>query len=95
MRLSKERIESLSKTLVNRLTRGQYIQIQIKRDAIAVMDTLKRIITDELVVEDRLNEEVRQILKAYEAQIDKGNLDYRTMFQMTKKQLVKDRGIIL
>ncbi len=95
MRLSKERIESLSKALVDRLTRGQYIQIQIKRDAIAVMDTLKRIITDELVVEDCLNEEVRQILKAYEAQIDKGNLDYRTMFQMTKKQLVKDRGIIL
>lgn len=95
MKLSKERIVSLSKTLVNRLTRDQYIQIQIKRDAIAVMDTLKRIITDELMVEDRLNEEVRQILKVYEAQIDKGNLDYRTMFQMTKKQLVKDRGIIL
>jgi uncharacterized protein len=93
MKLSKERIESLSKALVDRLSRGQYIRVQIERDVI--VNNLKQIITDELIVEDRLNEEVRQILKAYEAEIDKGNLDYRMMFQMTKKQLVKERGVIL
>jgi uncharacterized protein len=93
MKLSKERIESLSRALVHRLTRGLYIQLQIKRDV--MVNDLKQIITEELMVEDRLNEEVRQILKAYEGEISKGNMDYRKMFQMTKKQLVKERGMIL
>ena len=93
MKLRKERIESLSKALVDRLSRGQYIHIQIKRDV--MVNNLKQIITDELMVEDRLNEEVRQILKAYEVEIDRGNLDYHKMFQMTKKQLLKERGVIL
>ena len=93
MRLSKQRIESLSQALVDRLVRGKYIQIQMDRSLL--VGNLEKVITDELMVEDHLNEEVRQILKAYESEINQGDLDYRKMFQMTKKQLVHNRGIIL
>jgi hypothetical protein len=48
-----------------------------------------------LSVEDRLNAEVRQLLKAYEQQIDQGQVDYQKMFQMVKQKLVRERGIIL
>ena len=93
MKLSKGRIESLSRALVDRLTRGQYVYIKI--DSKEMIDILERIVIDELMVESHLNEEVRQILRAHESEIDKGDLDYRKMFQMTKKQLAKERGIIL
>ncbi len=93
MKFSKERIFSLSQTLLDRLIQGQYIKPQMDRKALVAI--LEQIITDELSVEDRLNEEVRQILSAYEAEIDKGNLDYRKLFLITKKQLVKEREIIL
>lgn len=93
MKLSKERIASFSQTLLDRLIQGQYIKPQMDRKVLVAI--LEQIITDELSVEDRLNEEVRQILSAYEAEIDRGNLDYRKMFLITKKQLAKERGIIL
>lgn len=93
MKLSKERIASLSQALVDRLSRERYIQPEVARAELVA--ALEQTITEELMVEDRLNEEVRQILKTYEAEISKGNLDYRKLFQITKKQLVKERGIIL
>jgi hypothetical protein len=56
---------------------------------------LEQAITSELSVEDRVNAEVRQLLKAYEEQIDRGQVDYQKMFQMVKQKLVRERGIIL
>jgi len=51
--------------------------------------------TEELSVEDRLNAEVRQLMKAYEKDIEHGHVDYQKMFTMIKSKLVRDRGIIL
>ena len=47
------------------------------------------------MVEDRLNEEVRQILKKFEPEIEKGRLDYRRLFDMTKQKIVKERNVII
>jgi hypothetical protein len=38
---------------------------------------------------------VRQMLKAYEQEIERGNVDYQKMFTMIKQKLVRERGIIL
>jgi uncharacterized protein len=38
---------------------------------------------------------VRQLLKAYDAQIEQGQVDYQKMFQMVKQKLVRERGLIL
>jgi len=61
----------------------------------AFVDALEQAITQELSVEDRVNAEVRQLLKAYEQQIEQGQVDYQKMFQMVKQKLVRERGIIL
>ena len=55
----------------------------------------ERLLLEELTVEDRLNEEVRQILKKFEPEIEKGRLDYRRLFDMTKQKIVKERNVIL
>ena len=47
------------------------------------------------MIEDRLNDEVRELLKAYESQIERGQVDYQKMFQMIKRKLAKEREIIL
>jgi len=93
LKLNKERIASLSHRLVDHLADGEYLSLNLERPELARI--LDQVITEELAQEDRLNEEVERILKAYESEIDKGNLDYRKMFQMTKKQIARDRGIIL
>ncbi len=47
------------------------------------------------MVEDRLNQEVREMLKQFDADIEKGRLDYRRLFDLTKKKLIKERNIII
>lgn len=60
-----------------------------------LVEALEQAITHELSLEDRVNAEVRQLLKAYEQQIEQGQVDYQKMFQMVKQKLVRERGIIL
>lgn len=55
----------------------------------------EEIIMEELTVEDRLNDEVRELLKKHASDIEKGRMDYRKLFDLTKQKLVKERNIIL
>lgn len=69
--------------------------LALKGDRKTFVDALDQAITHELSLEDRVNAEVRQLLKAYEQQIEQGQVDYQKMFQMVKQKLVRERGIIL
>jgi hypothetical protein len=51
--------------------------------------------TDELLVEDRLNDEVREILTEHAEEMRRTNVEYREMFKMIKKKLARERQIIL
>ena len=93
MRLSKERIAHLAESLAQRLTQQKLVALSGSHQAL--VETLGRTVTEELLVEDKLNDEVRTLMKKYEAEIEKGQVDYQKMFLMVKKQLAKDRGVIL
>lgn len=93
MRLSKERVRHLAESLAARLLQDGHIEVAGDRKAFVA--ALDQAITDELSVEDRLNAEVRQLLKAYERQIEQGQVDYHKMFTMIKQKLVRERGLIL
>lgn len=93
MRLSKERVRHMADNLVGRLQQEGHIQLLGDRNALVA--GLEQAMTDELSVEDRLNAEVRQLLKAYDKQIEQGQVDYQKMFQMVKQKLVRERGLIL
>jgi hypothetical protein len=58
-------------------------------------EEIEKLLLHELTVEDRLNEEVRQMLRKYEDEINRGRMDYRKLFDMTKMKLVRERNIIL
>jgi hypothetical protein len=47
------------------------------------------------MVEDRLNEEVKDLLPAHTYDNERGNIDYARMFTMVKRKLVQERGLIL
>ncbi len=93
MKLSKERISYLSKILVNNLIDNRYLSPKISKEDL--IERVNQIIIDDLMVEDRLNQEVKEILKSYEKEIEKGNVDYHKMFLMIKNKLVKERGLVL
>ena len=93
MRLTKERISSISKLILESLLQKDQVVLQGSKDALA--QKIEHTIREDLMVEDRLEEEVKGIMKNYQAEIDQGNVDYRKMFLMIKKKLVKERELIL
>lgn len=93
MRIPKTWIPVIAKNIINNIERKNLAQIRCnKEDAIAETE---RLLFEELSVEDRLNDEVRELLKKYESEIERGRLDYRKLFDMTKTKLVRERNIIL
>jgi hypothetical protein len=93
MRLSKERVLHISESLATRLQEEGLVAIV--GDRRAFVEQLDDAIIEELSVEDRLNAEVRQLLNAYEQDIERGHVDYQKMFTMVKSKLARERGIIL
>ncbi len=93
MRLSKERVRHMAEMLATRLQQEGHVELMGDRKAF--VDALDQTMTEELSVEDRLNAEVRQLMKTYENDIERGHVDYQKMFTMIKSKLVRDRGIIL
>ncbi|WP_455244204.1 DUF507 family protein [Petrachloros mirabilis] len=93
MRLSRERVRHMADALASRLVQEGHVVLTGQDRAFA--DAIDHAVTEELSVEDRLNAEVRQLLKAYEQQIEQGQVDYQKMFTMIKQKLVRERGVIL
>ena len=93
MRLSKERVNQIAGAIATRLAGAGLVEITGPKQPL--VDALTHAMTDELMVEDRLNAEIRELMKKYEREIEQGRVDYQKMFSMIKKQLVKDRGLIL
>lgn len=93
MKLSKERVTTLSKKLTETLLKESLISFRSKKEILA--SRIESILLDDLQVEDRLNAEVREILKSHEREIERGEVDYQKMFQMVKKQLAQERNLVL
>jgi len=53
------------------------------------------VIEREFALEDQLNLDARELMRQYQRQIESGQVDYQRMFTMIKRQLAKDRGVII
>lgn len=93
MRIPKGWVPVLSKKIIEALLNKEQIELKASREEVERL--LEELMFDELMVEDRLNDEVRGMLKKFDAEIEKGRLDYRRLFDMTKQKLVRERNIIL
>jgi uncharacterized protein len=93
MKLTKERVRHLAESLVSNLYEKGFVDFAgTKQDLVNALDAG---ITEELSVEDRLNTEVRTLMKQYDTEIERGGVDYQKMFTMIKTKLVRERGLIL
>jgi len=93
MRVPKAFVPAIAGEIVKSLCDKKFIEIKATKDE--VIKEAGHLILEELTIEDRVNSEVREILKKYDAEIEKGRLDYKKLFDLTKQKLVKERNIIL
>jgi len=90
MLLSRAFIAYLSRQLTKRLAGGP---LEFP-DEEFVWDLVHELITDELEVEDRINEEVREILGQYSDYMRREGVSYQEMFKRTKRLLLAERKVI-
>lgn len=90
MLIAREFIAYLSRQLVRRLS-PQIIETSNPQ---AASDLIAQIVEDELAVEDRLNDEVRDLLSQYSEYMRRENVSYQDMFRRIKNTLISQRKVI-
>ena len=83
----------MAKHIVENLIKKELIEPNIPANTL--IEETEKLLLEELMAEDRLNDEVRQLLRKYETDIERGRLDYRKLFDMTKQKLLRERNIVL
>lgn len=92
MRLTSDQVEFLARKIVKTLVSEG--KLDVDSDT-RVAEGIARVITEDLQVEDRLNEEVREVLMQHASEMQRSNITYSEMFKMVKRKLAKEKGIIL
>lgn len=92
MRLNKNQIEHLSFVAVRNLVKEEKIIVDNKNK---LVEDIINLITEEFQKEDKLDQEVREILSKHMEKIRRENIEYQTMFRMIKTKLAKERNIVL
>jgi hypothetical protein len=93
MRIPKGWVPLLARKIVDNIISKKLVSPAVPLEKL-VSET-SELLLNELSVEDRVNEEVRELLKKYAPDIEKGHLDYRKLFDLTKQKLVRERNLIL
>jgi len=92
MRLTPDEIEFIARKIVKTLVAEGKLEVDSPPRVIA---DLMKVITEDLSVEDRLNEEVREVLMQHASEMERSNMSYTEMFKMLKKKMAKEKGIVL
>src|SRR4051812_33311896 len=90
MLLPREFVAYLSRQIVRRLAPGT-IETQSPEK---VVELVQNLVTDELNAEDKLNDEVRDLLEQYSDYMRKEGVSYQDMFRKIKNTMVQQRKIV-
>lgn len=93
MRIPKAWVPLMTKKIVENILSKRLAKPTVSNERL--LSETEELIMQELSVEDRLNEEVREILKKHSHEIEHDHLDYRRLFDLTKQKLVKERNLVL
>ena len=90
MLLAREFVSYISKQLVKSLTPGT---IETSNPDL-VAEKIAEVISEELAVEDRLNDEVRDLLSQYSEYMRRESVSYQEMFRRIKNTLISQRKVV-
>ena len=92
MRLNKNQIEHLASVILRNLAKEGKIIIE---DKSRLLEEVTALLIDEFQKEDRLDQEVRELLSKHMEKIRKDNIEYQQMFKLIKARLAREKGIVL
>lgn len=92
MRLNKNQIEHLAFIILRTLVKEGKIIVE---DRTRLLEELSNVLLEDFQKEDKLDQEVREILSTHMEKIRRENIEYQTMFRMIKTKLARERNIVL
>jgi hypothetical protein len=92
MRLSADEVQYISRKIVKTLVAEQKLEVDSET---RVEENIAKVIIEELQIEDRLNDEVREVLLEHSSQMERSDITYTEMFKKVKRELAKKKGIVL
>lgn len=92
MRLKEFQVKQICQKLLLTLRAKQLINL--KKSESEVLAMMEEIFIKDLRVEDDINREAEKILDQYAKQMG-DKIDRQKMFQLIKKQLVKDKNVVI
>jgi hypothetical protein len=92
MQFPREYVIYMTRQVLKRLTAAGLIQYEQPE---YVQEVMTQVMLDELSVEDRINEEARKILEQHDQEMKQVGASYEEMFKKVKRQLVRDRKVVL
>ena len=92
MRLHRGQIEDIANRVVRGLAKRGFFDVENADETEAL---LRQVIAEELRVEDRLDEEVRTLMREHMDRIRRADVEQHEMFKVIKARLATEREIIL
>ena len=92
MRLPREYVEYMSRALLQRLQAANVIETAHPDP---VREAISQTILEELAIEDRINDKVREYMNQYAEEIRRQGISYQDMFKRIKSELVRREKVIL
>ena len=92
MLLSRDYVGYMAREIVKRLLAAKMIETKGPE---ALTEQVRRVMADEVTVEDRINEEVREILSKHSDEMRRMGVSYQEMYKKVKGQLARERKLIL
>ena len=92
MQLPREYAAYMSHQVLKRLSSAGLIQFD---QPDYVKEVMTQVVLEEMSVEDRINDEVRQKLQEIEAEMKQAGASYEEMFKKLKRQIVRERKAVL
>jgi len=92
MLLTRDYVGYMASEVVKRLVAAQMIEARARE---ALVQRIRQTMLEELTVEDRLNEEVREILSQYADEMRRSGASYQEMYKKVKSQLARERKLTL
>ena len=94
MLLNRDYVGHMASEVVKKLIEGNLVEIK-EKDLDAVIARVRLRMMEEITVEDKVNEEVRNILTQYQDEMRRKGVSYQEMFKKVKGQIARDRKLIL
>ena len=94
MLLNRDYVGHMASQVIKKLVEDKQVEIK-EKDMDPVILRVRTRMTEEITVEDKINEEVRTILTQHQDEMRRAGISYQEMFKKVKSQLARDRKLVL